>query len=314
MATWKSSAPSNIALIKYMGKEPGNRATNPSLSMTLRDFRTDVELDLLSSGAERDYWKPLPGSAPLRESSTERFVQFFQKLKAEAGVKECFEIRSGNNFPSDAGLASSASSFAALTKTAALAFSDMKKTSLPAPEILARLSQTGSGSSCRSFFSPWCSWEEHRIGGVESKLPELVDLVAVFESGYKKVSSSQAHQRVRTSPLFAERGARVQKRFEGLKAALAQGDFQKTAEISWAELWDMHSLFHTSEPPFSYFAPGTIRVLQWAEELWEKEGRGPITTIDAGPNVHVLVPTTDRAHYRQALLALGGLQVMESEA
>ena len=310
---WKSSAPSNIALIKYMGKEPGNRATNPSLSMTLSSFRTDVEIELLPN-ATSDCWRPLPGCEPLRESSTERFVKFFQKLKEQAGRKECFELRSGNNFPSDAGLASSASSFAALTKTAALAFSELNKSALPAPEALARVSQTGSGSSCRSFFSPWCYWDDHRIGPVESTLPPLVDLVAVIETGFKKVSSSQAHQRVRTSALFTGRTERVQKRMSALLAALAKGDFRATAEISWAELWDMHSLFHTSEPPFSYFAPGTVSVLRWAEDLWEKEGNGPIVTIDAGPNVHLVVPKEERVRYRALLNELGGFQVMESEA
>jgi diphosphomevalonate decarboxylase len=314
MPSWKSWAPSNIALIKYMGKEPGNRATNPSLSMTLRDFRTEVEIELLPKSASSDRWQPLPGSAPLRASSTDRFVQFFQKMKADAGIGDFFELRSGNNFPSDAGLASSASSFAALTKTAAIAFSELNKKPLPEPEALAKLSRTGSGSSCRSFFSPWCSWENERIGSVESKLPELVDLVAVLETGFKKVSSSQAHQKVRTSPLFEGRGARVQKRMQELKAALATGDFKKTAEISWAELWDMHSLFHTSQPSFSYFAPDTIRVLRWVEDCWEKSGNGPIATIDAGPNVHLLVAKEDRRHYREALQKLGDWKVMESEA
>ena len=148
--SWKSSAPSNIALIKYMGKEPGNQATNPSLSMTLADFRTEVEI--VRADAATDYWRPLPNSAPLRESSTERFVKFFQRLKNDAGVTGSFELRSGNNFPSDAGLASSASSFAALTKTAYLAFSELTGRPLPKPEELARISRTGSGSSCRSFF------------------------------------------------------------------------------------------------------------------------------------------------------------------
>ncbi|MGE3262206.1 MAG: diphosphomevalonate/mevalonate 3,5-bisphosphate decarboxylase family protein [Bacteriovoracia bacterium] len=312
--SWKSFAPSNIALIKYMGKEPGNRATNPSLSMTLKDFRTEVEISPLT-GAENDRWRPLPNSAPLREESTVRFVKFFQRLKAEAGVEGFFELKSGNNFPSDAGLASSASSFAALTRTAHMAFAEILGKPMPSPEALAKISQTGSGSSCRSFFSPWCAWEGEKIGPVENSLPPLVDFVAVIETGFKKVSSSEAHQRVRTSDLFSTRSTRVENRMKELTAAMKAGNLPRVAEISWAELWDMHSLFHTSVPPFSYFSPGTVAMLRWVEERWEKEGKGPIATIDAGPNVHLLVPVSERERYR-ALLgeAHPGIKFVESEA
>ena len=79
---WKASAPSNIALIKYMGKESavGNVAVNPSLSMTLSAFLTNVEIEPISGGEDR--WEPLPGSAPLRAESTKRFVNFFTDRKS----------------------------------------------------------------------------------------------------------------------------------------------------------------------------------------------------------------------------------------
>jgi diphosphomevalonate decarboxylase len=312
---WKAQAPSNIALIKYMGKEDGgigNRAVNPSLSMTLSDFVTTVEIEPISGSEDR--WRPLPGSTPLREASTKRFVDFFTRLKREQEVPGAFELRSGNNFPSDAGLASSASSFAALTQAAFTAFSAIKKRDLPLPEELAQISRTGSGSSCRSFFSPWCAWESSGIGPVPSALPNLVDLVAVLDSGFKKVSSSEAHKRVQSSPLFAGRPERVAARMTELKRFLAAGDYRKVAEISWAELWDMHSLFHTSNPPFFYFAPETVAVLRWAEDCWEKTGHGPITTIDAGPNVHLLVPAAEKQEFRAQLERIPGIRVLESRA
>ena len=310
---WKGSAPSNIALIKYMGKESGggNRSVNPSLSMTLSAFRTSVELEEIEGD---DRWRPLPGSAPLREESTKRFVDFFKRLKAEAGLTQGFEIRSGNNFPSDAGLASSASSFAALTRTALTAIAEKKGTKIPSPLEMARISRTGSGSSCRSFFEPWCRWEGDNVSAVPSRLVPLIDLVAVMDSGFKKVSSSEAHKRVQSSPLFEGRVPRAQKRQLDLEEALKVGDYKKTAELSWEELWEMHSLFHTAQPPFFYMAPETLRVLRWAEDRWEKTGRGPITTIDAGPNVHCLVPVEEAAEYRAEMAKIDGIRVMESLA
>jgi diphosphomevalonate decarboxylase len=314
MKLWKASAPSNIALIKYMGKQAAgrNQATNPSLSMTLSEFRTAVQIERVEGGDDR--WAPLPGSAPLREESTKRFVDFFTRLKTEREVKGTFLLRSGNNFPSDAGLASSASSFAALTMAAHEAFAEI--TGLPAPglEEQARVSRTGSGSSCRSFFSPWCAWEGDSIGPVPSALAPLTDLVAVLDTSFKKISSSEAHKRVQSSPLFEGRPARAEKRQGDLKAALAAGNFQRVAEISWAELWDMHSLFHTSDTPFFYFSPHTVSVLRWSEAMWEKTGSGPIATIDAGPNVHLLVPTAEKERYAAELAAMAGVQVRESGA
>lgn len=312
MLMWKASAPSNIALIKYMGKIGRNQAVNPSFSMTLSSFRTEVELELLPSESD-DRWAPLPGSTPLRAESTGKFVRFFQRLKAENGIREAFEIRSGNNFPSDAGLASSASSFAALTRATFTAFSALRDLPLPSDAELAQVSREGSGSSCRSFFGPWCAWEGERVYAMESKLPPLVDLVAVMDAGYKKVSSSDAHTRVRTSPLFEGRVERAKARMSKAKDALALGDYKTIAEIAWADLWDMHSLFHTSEPPFFYFAPETILLLRWAEDLWEKTGHGPIATIDAGPNMHLLVPESEAGRFR-AELAKFPVRILESRA
>lgn len=309
---WKAKAPSNIALIKYMGKEGANMAVNPSISMTLQDFYTSVEIEVSSEG--RDHWAPLDGSHPLRAESTKKFVDFFTRVKLERGISKNFLLRSGNNFPSDAGLASSASSFAALTMAAMQAFSEISGKPLPSALEMANVSRTGSGSSCRSFFSPWCRWEGERVEKVETKLPPLVDLVAVVDGGYKKVSSSEAHKRVQTSALFQGRVARASARLAKMEAAMKSGSFQTVAELSWEELWDMHSLFHTSQPPFFYFAPETISVLRAVENFWEAMGRGPITTIDAGPNVHLLVTEELRGEMQSLLRAIPGITVMESRA
>jgi len=116
---FESAMPSNIALIKYMGKVDSevNLPTNPSLSYTLDHLKTLVRLTPAESGT--DSWEPLnegPYVAPqLSEQGVQRFLKHFNFLKAEFGLHKNFVIQSGSNFPSDCGLASSASSFAALT-------------------------------------------------------------------------------------------------------------------------------------------------------------------------------------------------------
>lgn len=298
--TWTADAPSNIAVVKYMGKTDhgANVAVNPSLSMTLAAFRSQVALELLPEGATLDEWQPL---SELPRAAGDRYLRFFARLKADAGIAHRFRIRSGNNFPSDCGLASSASSFAALTRASDLAFASLLDRPPRAALELARISRAGSGSSCRSFFAPWCAWEGDTIEAVASALPPLTDSVVVLARSAKKISSSEAHKRVATSPLMHGRAERARARQAEARAALAAGDFRKLAEVAWADSWEMHSMFHTSSPPFSYFCPETTALLRFVEDFWEKAGYGPLATIDAGPNVHLLTLPEEKAAILAAL-------------
>jgi len=122
----------------------------------------------------------------------------------------------------------------------------------------------------------------------------------MVSSHAKAVSSSQAHERVRTSPLWEGRIQRANERFVQLLGAIGRGDLKMIASQSWREAWEMHSLFHTSVPPFSYFEPGTIGVLNFLAPFVEGE-RPPIVTLDAGPNVHLFVPYDDKAQWRAKL-------------
>jgi diphosphomevalonate decarboxylase len=93
---------------------------------------------------------------------------------------------------------------------------------------------------------------------------------------------------------------RVTKRFEQMKSALRAGDMAMVARLSWNEMWEMHSLFHTAAEPFSYWEPGTIHALHsFAEDL--KSEKPPIVTLDAGPNVHVLVDRAERGKWDKIL-------------
>ena len=156
---WTASAPSNLALIKYMGKKPvavgQNRSLNSSLSFTLNHFMTKVEIEEASS----DGWSPLEKKdvfyTHLPLPAQKRFLDFFQQLKEYFSIPGCYRIRSGNNFPLSAGAASSASSFAALTQaTYKLAQEKTELQKKLSVEELAQISRSGSGSSCRSFFFP----------------------------------------------------------------------------------------------------------------------------------------------------------------
>lgn len=331
----ETSAPSNIALIKYMGKieGSGNKPTNSSLSYTLEHLRSFVRITYHSPMVEvppaqtqakenlsiknesekekvfTDFWQPLSHNEKgqqlepmtLSAKGVEKFLSHFEFLKKQWGVKHNFVIQSANNFPSDCGLASSASSFAALTRAAAEIFQKIKPQSPSFFDVrqLSRWSRLGSGSSCRSFFSPWSLWAGEGAEKIDLPYTNLLHMVVIVEDKVKSVSSSQAHVRVTTSEMFKGRVERAQSRLQSLNHLLRSQKWAESYQIVWDEFWDMHSLFHTSRPPFFYITGGSLEVLQMCQEFWEKNNNGPLVTMDAGANVHLLFKLEDRELMRQ---------------
>ncbi len=312
------SAPSNIALIKYMGKVDGlgNKPANASVSYTLEHLRTHVEIERISSANGRDQWQPLQieGAFPLalKPTGQEKFLNHFGRLKEKWGIKDTYLIKSANNFPSDCGLASSASSFAALTWGAAELF---QKT---APQNwgddlteLSRLSRQGSGSSCRSFFSPWALWRDQGAEPLKFSL-RLHHAVIILEKDVKAVSSSEAHKRVLTSPRFQGRIKRAEEKLEVLLSAISQERWKEAHEVIWDEFWDMHELFHTSQSPFRYMTSECREILSWMEKKWKQEKHGPWITLDAGPNIHLLFHNEDLAFAQKYLTEFNRHNVITS--
>lgn len=292
---WSKSAPSNIALIKYMGKSEGNRPTNSSLSISVEALRTFVVLEKIDGPSDR--WEPLAvGSSSeklmpieLSEVGLQKFLNHLKRVKDLFGISDSFVVRSGNNFPSDCGIASSASSFAALTLAAAEACCELTGFPVPKLEDLSKISRFGSGSSCRSFFK-WALWRDE--GAVELPALEKLDLlhnVILIDQGKKQVSTSQAHVKVNKSPLFHGRAQRAENRLSELIVSLTAQPmrWKEAYEICWAEFWDMHSLFETCPEPFQYMTKESVAVLDILRgEIW-KSGDGPIITMDAGANIHL---------------------------
>lgn len=330
------SAPSNIALIKYMGKQDPTRniPENPSLSMTLNRLCTYLEVEVITNGQAQFRLDPSAPTVPagtktypvsFNEKAIAKFEKHFRRVQSsmsELGASRSDQasvvVRSVNTFPAGSGIASSASSFAALTlgaflgnvqdpKSAMELLSSEKGISLR--RKLARISREGSGSSCRSFEGPFVQWENEDASLCRSKFPEIAHFVLVVSAGEKKVSSSEAHLRVKTSPLWNGRVARAKERFEATRDAIEKGEFARVSKLAWDETWEMHSLFHTSEDPFTYWNGQTVQALEFFSEFM-KAATPPIVTLDAGPNIHVLVPSADRAVWRDRLVSRFGKELL----
>lgn len=289
----EASAPSNIALIKYMGKtqEKENQPTNGSLSYTLEHLRTFVRITPIHGG--EDQWKLLTRKdlmpMELSEKGQERFLNHLKNMKKLWGVEGSFLIESANNFPSDCGLASSASSFAALTMAAAKAFQKINPQGWgDDPKKLSEISRKGSGSSCRSFFSPWGLWQSEYAEPLKLEFTHLLHMVVIVEDGKKEVSSSQAHRLVTSSPRFEGRVDRAEMRLKDLIHALRYKDWSMAFQICWDEFIDMHRLFETSTPSFSYMTEDSKAVIAECRKIFDSRDDAPLVTMDAGANVHLL--------------------------
>jgi diphosphomevalonate decarboxylase len=336
--TVSACAPSNIAIVKYMGKLDGaiNIPENPSLSLTLNRLCSYVEIT--SSDARDSHevaWDPQPSLLwsgynglklrvpSLDEEGIGRFLRHFKRVRdaapailskydvpvaAQTMKARSYLIRSGNTFPASTGIASSAASFAALTLTTAMtcvgdqaAFDRAWESETGLRRDLASLSRQGSGSSCRSFEGPWVGWEREHAFKVNASTPKLTHFVLLVSGAAKAVSSSRAHQLVKESPLWKGRAERASARFERARKALTEGDLTHLARIAWCETWEMHSLFHTAAEPFSYWHPRTIEILQWLS-AWVNEPEPPVVSMDAGPNLHLIVTAEKADFWRDVLI------------
>lgn len=281
MAYWVDSAPANIALIKYMGKEEGNMPVNISLSYTIERFSTTVELD---DAAEYDY---LEDDLGLTREQRDRFLVHLRYIKSRMDFGGYFRVRSSNNFPHGAGIASSASSFAALTKVACKAIADIESRPMLSSRELSEIARHGSGSAARSLFGPWCIFDRGEARSVEFPYTIIHELILI-DGARKKISSSEAHKLVRSSLLFSNRVERAHVRCQRLIDSLTSQNWHDAYQICWGEFWDMHALFETSTPHFGYIGGNTMHVLRRLEEFWLQHKDGPIVTLDAGPNIHLL--------------------------
>jgi diphosphomevalonate decarboxylase len=329
MQTVWAQAPANLALVKYMGKKDAglNLPANPSVSFTLGSLRTLAEVSSWGRGDSR--WVPeLPSGASgfevpkLSAASIQRMVDHIERVRQQ--LPRVFDrfgmvlerendgvlLKTANTFPASSGIASSASSFAAMTLALVLYFAggptkrafleDLWKQDASWRREVAALARQGSGSACRSFEGPWVCWKEAWAQAVPHRMPALSHFVLILDASPKEVSSSEAHAKVRSSALWEQRVVRATLRTQEMLEAISTGDVVRVGEIAWKELWEMHSLFHTSEVPFSYWRGKTIEVLQWAK-LQRLEDPQLIVTLDAGPNVHFLVPSARRDFWKQRL-------------
>ena len=301
-------APSNIAIIKYWGRKddslrlPANSSISINLSgiftVTTVEFRSGLHQDVVSIDGHL-----------VKGVEKNRIIAHIDRVREMAGIHLAARVVSHNNFPTGTGLASSASGFAALT----LAASCAAGLSLSEKElsVLARL---GSGSACRSIPSGFVEWKAGHSDSssfAHSLYPpdywDIRDVIAIVGSDAKKVSSSEGHSAVVSSPFFKARIREVPQKIRSIKRALKDRDFTQFGEIAEADAMSMHATMLTSKPALIYWTPTTLRVMHEIIR-WRSSGLENYFTIDAGPNVHVLCLAKDASKLERRLAEIEGVE------
>jgi diphosphomevalonate decarboxylase len=291
----------NIAFIKYWGNldDTLRLPANGSISMNLDGLSTRTTVEFDPQRREDEF--TLQGSVQTGPAA-QRVFDHLNLLRNKAGVAWKARTVSENNFPSGAGIASSASAFAALTAAAAAALGLTL-----AEKELSILARRGSGSACRSVPDGFVEWfvsnrdEESFAKSIAA--PDhwaLTDLVAIIDPGPKKVGSAEGNALARTSPLQAARVADTPRRLDLCRRAIGQKDFSALAEIVEEDTRLMHAVMLTSRPSLAYWEAATLELMQLIPQ-WRAGGLPAAYTIDAGPNVHCLCPEETAAEVERRL-------------
>lgn len=303
-----SVAHPNIALAKYWGKRPygHNLPAVPSLSVTLAGMRTTttVTLDpsLTADSLELD-------DELVEGKSVQRVTQLLDLL-VDGGERPRARVHSRNDFPTAAGLASSASAFAALAVAGAAA--------LGTDHDAARLSciaRRVSASAGRSLFGGFVVLPAGEEGQTTLEAQPLAPadhwdlrlVVAVTAEGKKDVGSTVGMIRTAaTSPLYDAWLAGAPPLFEMVRRAVLDRDFDALGPAIEQSALAMHATALAASPGLLYWNGVTLNVMHRVRAL-RAAGLGAYFTIDAGPHVKVVTRASDVAAVERELVAVPGV-------
>lgn len=285
-------APANIALCKYWGKrDPELRLpVNSSLSISLGRLGTQTTVRLTGK-ADRIF---LDGKAA-PASFSRRIVDYLNLFRGDGRF---FEVRTKNTIPTAAGLASSASGFAALAKALDQLFGWGMN-----PRELSMLARLGSGSAARSLYDGFVVWHAGvRADGmdsyaepIDSTWPGLRVGILEVSAGRKPTGSTEGMNRTaQTSELYEAWPAQAECDFDELRTAIASRDFPMFGKTAENNALAMHATMLAAWPPLCYWKPRSLTLMQ---KIWQVRDYGLdlYFTMDAGPNLKLLFLEKDTA-------------------
>lgn len=303
-------ANANIALVKYWGKRDKQLILpqNGSISMTCDGMTTTTTVEFSEKYKQHTV---IINDEEFKKDEKD-IHGHLDRISRLAGLKQKARVVSESNFPVAAGLASSASGFAALTLAAAAAVG----LKLSAKE-LSILTRQGSGSACRSIFGGFVEWYRGRKSdGSDSYAESIVDknywpdfrMITTIVQTKKKPVTSRAGmaQTVETCPYYNDWLKTVEEDLKMVREGILKRDFTKVGSRAEYNCLKMHALMMTTRPAIIYWLPATMEIIQTVQKM-RQEGISAYFTIDAGPNVKVICLEKEEKEVNKRLLRLEGV-------
>ncbi len=306
-------SPSNIALVKYWGKYGEQIPKNPSISFTLDICRTTTELKFQLKEKPSDTFDfEVYFEGNKSEDFKPKIETFFKRVERYLTFLKdyYFEIHTTNTFPHSSGIASSASGMSAL----AICLVDMER-SLSGDEMTDKyftqkvsfIARLGSGSACRSIEGDLVVWGEHsEIEGssdffgikypysVHENFENYQDTILLVDKGEKQVSSTVGHNLMNDHPFAESRFQQANNNINKLKDILKTGNLKAFIAIVESEALSLHGMMMTSNPSYILMKPNTLKIINKIWSFRNETGNNICFTLDAGANVHVLYPSTEK--------------------
>ena len=295
----KAKAHANIALIKYWGKKDYELFLpfTSSLSLTLDQLYTITSVEIDEALTEDIF--VLNGVVQDKNETMKisKFVDFFRKNN------RFVRIESFNSFATAAGLASSASGYAALAKALNHEFGWNYSN-----QELSRITRKGSGSATRSLFGGFAVWQ---TGNDESSYgyPLNIDMDIVMVIGVvndtKKSQSSRSMMKttVTQSAYFKAWVQQSEIDYKEMMTAVERRDLVRIGKIAERNAMMMHATLLANEVPFFYLQPKSLEIIQLVQELRE-QGVLAYYTMDAGPNVKIITNSNYQEQVIKQLTAI----------
>lgn len=301
----------NIALVKYWGKaDPRlNLPAVGSISLTLRELHT---ISTVRFGEEIEKDNLILNGRQAADKQVERVSHFLDIIRKMAGIGHRARVSSENNFPTGAGLASSASAFASLT----VAASSAAGLNL-SPGKLSEIARMGSGSAARSIFGGFVEMKTgQKADGSDAVAIQLEDehywdlqlLIAITSEQEKETTSGEGMIHTsRTSPFYGKWLYSSQRDLEEMRAAVFTRNFPRLGEIAEHNCLKMHAVMMSARPGLIYWTPPTLEIIRSIRNMRRRDI--PVYfTIDAGPQVKALCTPQAAAEIGKTLQRVEGVK------
>jgi diphosphomevalonate decarboxylase len=296
----------NIALVKYWGKRdgPGNVPATPSLSITLDALTTRTRVSFEPTTRKRTV---VLNGAAVHDAKIDACID---RLLARGGRRlPPIRVETDNNFPTAAGLASSASGFAALVTALdgalELGLSDAER---------CDEARRASASAARSLYEGFValtggddpeSWQARPLLAADAWPLEVV--VAICAESAKATSSGAGMLQSRSSPFYRSWLAQAPNDFETAQRAIAARDFAALAEVAEANCLAMHAVMLSARPGLVYWNGATVECIHCVRAL-RAAGTDVFFTIDAGPQIKAVCSSAAVTTVHDALLSIAGAE------